>query len=93
MNQSHTPHHAPADKISPASHGKGITTNLKKWLHKKTRTYKRNPTRGRSYSNTDEFHADAENIRRILKKDDYDPHIVERHINELTRQVYDAYGW
>ena len=41
LNSTHTPHHVVQDAISPTSHGKGITINLRKDLHELTGTYKR----------------------------------------------------
>jgi len=57
------------DVVSETSHGKGVTINMRKDLHKKTRTYKRNPDLGDNRLN---LAADVWDVKRILQDAGYD---------------------
>ena len=85
LNSTHTPHHAVQDAISPTSHGKGITINLRKDLHELTGTYKKR----RNIDPNDlrkNLAADIGDLRSILKDAGYDSHVINRQLRELIRQ-------
>ena len=89
---THTAHHAVADAISPVKTAEGITINIQKRLHELTRTYKRNPVRGKAYDTMQQLEHDVEDLRRILKNDGYDLDTIERALNELVRQNVRKYN-
>ena len=91
LNTTHTPHHAIADQITPTTHGKGITINMRKDLHEKTRTYKR-ATKVDPNNLRDNLAADVWDIRHILLEEKYDRHIVNAQLRELIKQNKKTYG-
>lgn len=84
LNATHTPHHAIQNAVSPTTHGKGITINLRKDLHELTWTYKKPLVKGlteRQY-----LARDAADVRGILKNAGYSRQVVNRQVGELIKQ-------
>jgi uncharacterized Zn-binding protein involved in type VI secretion len=84
LNATHTPHHVIQNAVSPTTHGKGITINLRKDLHELTWTYKKPLMKGlteRQY-----LARDAADVRGILKNAGYSRQIVNRQVGELIKQ-------
>jgi hypothetical protein len=80
-----TPHHVVQNAVSPVSHGRGITINLRRDLHELTRTF-RNPNVDRNLSLRTHLARDVADVRRILLRASYDPRFVRRQLRELIRQ-------
>ena len=81
LNNTHTPHHVIQNAVSPTTHGKGITINLRKDLHEQTWTYKKPLVKGltkRQY-----LARDAYDVRKILREADYERSIINRQVGEL----------
>ncbi|MHC8319081.1 hypothetical protein [Pseudomonas sp. LB3P31] len=84
LNATHTPHHVIQNAVSPTTHGKGITINLRKDLHELTWTYKKPLVKGlteRQY-----LARDAADVRGILKNAGYSRQVVNRQVGELIKQ-------
>ncbi|MNL12033.1 putative deoxyribonuclease RhsA [compost metagenome] len=84
LNATHTPHHVIQNAVSPTTHGKGVTINLRKDLHELTWTYKKPLMKGlteRQY-----LARDAADVRGILKNAGYSRQIVNRQVGELIKQ-------
>jgi hypothetical protein len=89
--ESHTPHHAIQDALTPLTHGKGITINLDKNLHAMTRTYGKSPP-NLAGGLRSHLAADIWDLRGILRAAGYDRAVVNQQLRELIRQNTAAYG-
>ena len=90
LNPTHTPHHAIQNAASPTTHGRGITINMRKDLHEKTRTFRR--PLDRSLTRRQQLARDVKDLRRILREADYDRSQVNRQLVELIRQNKQQWG-
>ncbi len=83
LNKDYTPHHVVQNAESSVSHGKGITINIPKSLHKETETFCKRRKRA---SKRDHLAADIKELRKLLTKNGYDRKVVNRQLRELIRQ-------
>lgn len=84
LNASHTPLHVVPNAVSPTTHGKEITINLRKDLHELTWTFKKPLVKGlteRQY-----LARDAADVRGILKNAGYSRQVVNRQVGELIKK-------
>jgi uncharacterized Zn-binding protein involved in type VI secretion len=84
LNATHTPHHAIQDAVSPTTHGRGITINLRKDLHEETWTYRKPLVKG--LTDRQYLGRDAKDIRGILRRAGYNRETINRQVGELIRQ-------
>lgn len=92
LNKTHTPHHATQDAINKSndiSHSSGITINMRKDLHGKTRTY-RKPMDKSLETPMEHLLADIDDIREILLNANYDAEFVNEQLEELKKQNIDS---
>jgi RHS repeat-associated protein len=91
LNKTHTPHHAVQDAVSDTSHGKGVTINLRKDIHRDTATNGK-PARKLS-SKRSHLAADVGELRNLLKQNNYQRPVRNRQLQELVRQNKAAGGF
>ncbi|PIT58701.1 hypothetical protein BHC49_00990 [Snodgrassella alvi] len=84
LNPTHTPHHAIQNAVSPTTHGKGITINLRKNLHELTWTYRKPIVPG--LSNREYLARDIRDLRKILSNAGYNREVINSQLSELIRQ-------
>ncbi len=84
LNPTHTPHHAIQNAVSPTTHGRGITINIRKDLHEKTWTYRRPLVKG--LTKEQYLERDVKDLRTILKDAGYKRSVINRQLSELIRQ-------
>ena len=82
LNSTHTPHHAIQNAVSPTTHGKGITINLRKDLHELTWTYKKPIAKG--LTNRQYLARDIK--EKILGNAGYSRKTINTQLKELIRQ-------
>ena len=70
LNATHTPHHA----VSPTTKCKGITINLRKYLHALTWTFRRAFVRG--LTKEQYLARDIKDLRKILTNAGYDKKVI-----------------
>jgi hypothetical protein len=80
LASSHTPHHVVQNKASEVSLWLGVTINLRKDLHRQTRSYSRNVDLGDNRRN---LAADIQDLRTILRKAGYDSALVNQQMRKL----------
>ena len=80
----HTPHHSVQDAVSPLTHSRGVTINMRKDLHALTRTF-RNPNVP-ELSLRSHLARDVQDIKGILRGAGYDSGTVRTQLRELIRQ-------
>lgn len=85
LNATHTPHHAVQDAVSNTSHGRGITINLNKDLHKMTRTFG-NPNVEVGLTLRQHLGRDVTDIKNILSGAGYDRSVINTQLRELIAQ-------
>lgn len=83
LKATHTPHHVVQDAVGSTTHGKGITINIRKDIHVKTRTYGKLADLGSPRMN---LAADIYDLRGLLRAEGYDPRFVNQQLQELIRQ-------
>ena len=81
LNSTHTPHHAVQNAISQTSHGKGVTINIRKPFHEKTRTY-RKPIE-KELTQRQHLYKDVMDLRNILREANYPRSTVNRQLQDL----------
>jgi hypothetical protein len=80
LASSHTPHHVVQNKASEVSLWLGVTINLRKDLHRQTRSFSRNVDLGDNRRN---LAADIQDLRNILRKAGYDSALVNQQMRKL----------
>jgi hypothetical protein len=80
LNDTHSPHHVIQDAVSQVSRWKGVTINLRKDLHRQTRSFGRNVDLGDNRRN---LAADIQDLRNILREAGYDPALVNQQMRKL----------
>ncbi len=80
LNLTHTPHHSVQVAVSSTSHSLGVTINIRKELHRLTRSYGKNVDLGSNVSN---LAADVWNLRNILRNAGYDRSFVNQQLKEM----------
>jgi RHS repeat-associated protein len=83
LNDTHTPHHVVQDAVSPTSHGKGITINIRKDIHEVTETF---GSRRDLNNLRDHLAADVKELRNLLGQNGYDNARINVQLQELIRQ-------
>jgi len=83
LNVTHTPHHVVQDAVSPVSHGRGITINIRKDLHLLTETY---GYLRKGLTNRQHLAADIAELRKLLKDAGYGRSVINAQLNELIKQ-------
>ncbi|MCE9789931.1 hypothetical protein, partial [Shewanella chilikensis] len=84
LNPTHTPHHAIQNAVSPTTHGRGITINMRKELHELTWTYKKLLVKG--LTDREYLARDIVDLRKILGNAGYDRRVINRQLSELIKQ-------
>ncbi len=84
LNPTHTPHHAIQNAVSPTTHARGITINMRKDLHELTWTYKKPFVRG--LTNRQYLARDIVDLRTIFRNAGYSKDVVNRQLTELIKQ-------
>ncbi|WP_412503121.1 RHS repeat domain-containing protein [Shewanella chilikensis] len=84
LNPTHTPHHAIQNAVSPTTHGRGITINMRKELHELTWTYKKPLVKG--LTDREYLARDIVDLRKILGNAGYDRRVINRQLSELIKQ-------
>ncbi|WP_415843134.1 RHS repeat-associated core domain-containing protein, partial [Yersinia entomophaga] len=84
LNPTHTPHHAIQNAVSPTTHARGITINMRKDLHELTWTYKKPFVRG--LTNRQYLARDIVDLRTIFRNAGYSKDVVNRQLSELIKQ-------
>ena len=88
LNATHTPHHVVQHAVSVTpSRYSGVTINIRKDLHRLTRTYGINADLGSDVRN---LAADVRDLRSILRNAGYDRPLVNQQMQrliEFNRQV------
>jgi len=80
LKDTHSPHHVVQDVVSQVSRWKGVTINLRKDLHRQTRSFGRNVDLGDNRRN---LAADIQDLRNILREAGYDPALVNQQMRKL----------
>ena len=80
LDSTHTPHHVVQDRVSDLPKSNGVTINLHKDLHRKTRSWCRNADLGDNRRN---LAADILNLRNILREAGYDASLVNQQMRKL----------
>jgi RHS repeat-associated protein len=78
-----TPHHVRQAALSPVSRWRGTTINIRRGIHAPTRTISRLADLGLARTN---LAADIHDLRVLLRAEGYDPHLINRQLQELIRQ-------
>jgi hypothetical protein len=80
LNKTHTPHHEVQDAVSDVSHGQGVTINIRKDIHKQTRSFGKNADLGDNRKN---LLAGVREMRRLLLDHGYDQRLVNQQLRIL----------
>jgi len=84
LNATHSPHHGTQNALEVTSSSKGITINLRRDLHYKTRTFKRPVEPGLTLRQ--HLARDIRDLRAILRDAGYDRSRVNMQLRELARR-------
>ena len=83
LRDTHTPHHVVQNAVSPSTTSKGVTINIRKNIHIKTRTFTRKVNLGSLRKN---LAADIKDLLKLLDQNGYDRAFVRQQLRDLIRQ-------
>jgi hypothetical protein len=89
LGKTHTAHHVLQAAVGRITRDDGITINIRKELHKLTRTFRKRVQEGQPRQH---LARDIRDLRNILKDAGYDPRLIRQQLRKLIRQNREVGG-